>query len=120
MTATLTREAAETLANTLPRADPPPLPRPPRVRTMREIVRLATNDPRYGLGAVALFVVLVLLGLDGAILPLLRLDRHLGAAAGTALGLIAHNLWGAPGMTTTPLLALERLGDLEVRQRAVP
>jgi ATP-binding cassette subfamily B protein len=62
---------ADLLANTLPKAAPPPLPEPPPARTMREIVRLATNDPRYGLGAVALFIVLVLLGLDGAILPLL-------------------------------------------------
>ncbi len=62
---------AETLANTLPKADPPPLPGTPVARTMREIIRLATNDPRYGLGAVAFFLVLVLLGLDGAILPLL-------------------------------------------------
>ena len=62
---------AAALANTLPRAAPPPLPDPPPARTMREIVRLATNDPRYGVGAVLLFVVIVLLGLDGAILPLL-------------------------------------------------
>src|SRR5690349_21322307 len=62
---------ADALANTLPRADPPPLPEPPPARTMREIVRLATNDPRYGVAAVLLFVVIVLLGLDGAILPLL-------------------------------------------------
>src|SRR4051812_31940683 len=62
---------ADLLANTLPKAAPPPLPEPPEARTMREIVRLATNDPRYGLGAVALFILLVLLGLDGAILPLL-------------------------------------------------
>jgi ATP-binding cassette subfamily B protein len=61
----------EALTTTLARTDPPPLPDPPPVRTLREILRLATNDPRYGLGAVALFVVLVLLGLDGAILPLL-------------------------------------------------
>src|SRR5919107_1033494 len=62
---------ADSLANTLPRAEPPPLPDPPPARTMREIVRLATNDARYGVGAVLLFVVIVLLGLDGAILPLL-------------------------------------------------
>ncbi|MBU2669273.1 ABC transporter ATP-binding protein/permease [Actinoplanes bogorensis] len=62
---------AEALANKLPPVEPPPLPEEPRVRTMREIVRLALNDKRYGLGAVSLFVVLVLLGLDGAILPLL-------------------------------------------------
>ncbi|OJF13923.1 ATP-binding cassette domain-containing protein [Couchioplanes caeruleus] len=59
------------LGNNLPLADPPPLPEPPPARTMREIFRLTTNDARYGLGAVALFVVLILLGLDGAILPLL-------------------------------------------------
>jgi ATP-binding cassette subfamily B protein len=62
---------AESLANTLPAVQPPPLPPAPRTRTMREIVRLATNDPRYGLGAVSLFILLVLFGLDGAILPLL-------------------------------------------------
>ncbi|MEV6600958.1 ABC transporter ATP-binding protein/permease [Actinoplanes sp. NPDC051346] len=59
------------LGNNLPLADPPPLPEPPPDRTMREIFRLTTNDARYGLAAVALFVVLILLGLDGAILPLL-------------------------------------------------
>ncbi|GAB1640978.1 ATP-binding cassette domain-containing protein [Krasilnikovia sp. MM14-A1259] len=56
---------------TPPTAEPPPLPDPPRTRTLREIVRLTLNDPRYGLAAVALFVVLVLFGLDGSILPLL-------------------------------------------------
>jgi hypothetical protein len=44
------------------------------------------------------------------------LERQLGAAAGTALGLIALNLWDAAG-ETTPLLALERLEDLEARVR---
>jgi ABC-type multidrug transport system fused ATPase/permease subunit len=62
---------AESLANTLPRTDPPPLPTAPPARTMREILRLATNDARFGLGAVVFYVVLMLLGLDGAILPLL-------------------------------------------------
>lgn len=62
---------ASELGNNLPLADPPPLPEPPPARTMREIFRLTTNDARYGLAAVALFAVLVLLGLDGAILPLL-------------------------------------------------
>jgi ATP-binding cassette subfamily B protein len=62
---------AEALANTLPPVEPPPLPPEARTRTMREIVRLATNDPRYGLAAVGLFILLVLFGLDGAILPLL-------------------------------------------------
>jgi ATP-binding cassette, subfamily B, bacterial len=62
---------AEALANNLPAVEPPPLPPEPRARTFREIVRLATNDPRYGLGAVGLFILLVLFGLDGAILPLM-------------------------------------------------
>src|SRR5262249_16168110 len=52
-----------------PKADPPPLPQAPRARTLREIVRLTTNDPRYGIAAVALFVILVVFGLDGAVLP---------------------------------------------------
>jgi ABC-type bacteriocin/lantibiotic exporter with double-glycine peptidase domain len=41
---------------------------------MREILRLSTNDPRFGLGAVGLFLVLVLLGLDGSVLPWLWAD----------------------------------------------
>jgi ABC-type multidrug transport system fused ATPase/permease subunit len=85
---------AEALANTLPRAEPPPLPEPPPARTFREIVRLATNDPRYGVGAVLLFVVIVLLGLDGAILPLLwshvvdGIGNPLYPAVGIAVGLL--------------------------------
>jgi ATP-binding cassette, subfamily B, bacterial len=85
---------ADALANTLARAEPPPLPDPPPARTMREIVRLATNDPRYGLGAVALFIVMVLLGLDGAILPLLwshvvdGVGNPLYPAVGIAAGLL--------------------------------
>ncbi|MET0418670.1 MAG: ABC transporter ATP-binding protein, partial [Actinoplanes sp.] len=85
---------AESLANTLPAVAPPPLPDEPRARTMREIVRLAMNDKRYGLGAVALFVVLILLGLDGAILPLLwahvvdGLGNPIYPAVGIAVGLL--------------------------------
>ncbi|GHJ47900.1 hypothetical protein Cs7R123_52420 [Catellatospora sp. TT07R-123] len=56
------------------KADPPPLPPAPRVRTLREIYRLMVNDPRFGLGSVALFLVMVLLGLDGAVLPWLWAD----------------------------------------------
>ncbi|MET8151478.1 ABC transporter ATP-binding protein [Actinoplanes sp. NPDC049668] len=59
------------LGNTLPMAEPPPLPEPPRAHTMREIARLTVNDPRYGLAAIGVFIVLVVLGLDGAVLPLL-------------------------------------------------
>ncbi|WP_433382964.1 ATP-binding cassette domain-containing protein [Actinoplanes sp. CA-142083] len=85
---------ADALANTLPPVEPPPLPDAPRTRTMREIVRLATNDPRFGLGAVALFIVLMVLGLDGPVLPLLWTDvvdgvgNPLYPAIGIAAGLI--------------------------------
>jgi hypothetical protein len=48
------------------------------------------------------------------------LERQLGAAAGTALGLIALDLWGSPEQATTTLLALERLEDLEARVRSGP
>ncbi|MFC0028350.1 ATP-binding cassette domain-containing protein [Micromonospora chaiyaphumensis] len=53
----------------VPRTDPPPLPAPPPARTLREILRLGTNDPRYGLLSICVFIVLTLLGLDGSVLP---------------------------------------------------
>ncbi|MEU8256213.1 ABC transporter ATP-binding protein [Micromonospora inaquosa] len=56
------------------RADPPPLPPVPRARTLREILRLCTNDPRYGAAAIVLFLGLSLLGLDGPVLPWLWAD----------------------------------------------
>jgi ABC-type multidrug transport system fused ATPase/permease subunit len=86
---------AEALANTLPAVEPPPLPKEPPARTMREIVRLATNDPRFGMGAVVLFIVLMALGLDGPILPLLWADvvdgigNPMWPAVGIAAGLLA-------------------------------
>ncbi|MDT5039184.1 MAG: hypothetical protein QOE51_169, partial [Actinoplanes sp.] len=91
---------AGSLANTLPLAAPPPLPQPPPTRTMREIIRLATNDPKFGLGAVALFIVLVLLGLDGAILPLLW--AHVVDGAGSPL-------WPAVGIAAALLLTTPTL-----------
>jgi hypothetical protein len=48
------------------------------------------------------------------------LERQLGAAAGTALGLIALDLWGSGAQPPTPLLALDRLADLEARVRSGP
>ncbi|MEU4428483.1 ABC transporter ATP-binding protein/permease [Actinoplanes sp. NPDC024001] len=84
----------DALANPLPTVEPPPLPEPPRAHTMREIVRLATNDSRYGLGAVGFFLLLVLFGLDGAILPLLwsnvvdGIGNPLYPAAGIAAALL--------------------------------
>jgi ABC-type multidrug transport system fused ATPase/permease subunit len=87
--------AAVTAPSTAPpKADPPPRPQPPPARTLREIFRLATNDGRYGLGAVALFMFMVLLGLDGALLPWLWADLVDGTAgmfwpaAGIVAGLL--------------------------------
>ncbi|GAA4602979.1 ABC-type multidrug transport system fused ATPase/permease subunit [Actinoplanes octamycinicus] len=86
---------ADALTNPLPAVAPPPLPTPPPTRTMREIARLATNDARYGLGAVGLFVLLVLFGLDGVVLPLLWSDVVDGVgspmlpALGIAVALLA-------------------------------
>jgi ABC-type multidrug transport system fused ATPase/permease subunit len=94
---------AESLANTLTPVEPPPLPDPPVARTMREILRLATNDPRYGLGAVAFFVVLVLLGLDGAILPLLwsNVVDGVGSPLYPAVGIAAGLLLAIPTLYYT-------------------
>ncbi|WBC14558.1 ABC transporter ATP-binding protein [Micromonospora sp. WMMA1998] len=62
----------------VPRAAPPPAPPAPPARTMREILRLGVNDRRYGLVSVALFVVMTVLGLDGAVLPWLWADLVAG------------------------------------------
>jgi hypothetical protein len=43
-------------------------------------------------------------------------ERHAGAVVGAALGSIAQELWGTE-MPNAPLLALERLADLEVELR---
>jgi ABC-type multidrug transport system fused ATPase/permease subunit len=82
-----------------PKADPPPLPEPARARTLREILRLVGNDARFGLGAVALFLVMVLLGLDGSVLPWLWADLvdGVGGLFWPAAGIVAALL------VTTPL-----------------
>lgn len=46
------------------------------------------------------------------------LECHLGAAVGSALGLLALELWSEGG-PTSPLLALERLADLDARVRVM-
>jgi ABC-type multidrug transport system fused ATPase/permease subunit len=81
-----------------PKADPPPLPDPAPARTLREIFRLVTNDPRYGLGAVAIFAVMAVLGLDGSILPWLWADLvdGTGETFWPAAGIIAGLLVTAP------------------------
>ncbi|MET7880982.1 ABC transporter ATP-binding protein [Micromonospora profundi] len=81
-----------------PRADPPPLPPMPPARTLREIARLCTNDPRYGLAAVGLFLVVTLLGLDGPVLPWLWADVVDGTGSPylPALGIMAGLLVTLP------------------------
>lgn len=75
-------------------AEPPPLPPTPPVRTMREIARLAVNDPRFGVAAVALFAVMTLFGLEGVVLPVLwtsvvdGVGDPLPAAIGIAAALV--------------------------------
>ena len=80
------------------RTAPPPLPDPPPARTMREILRLVTNDPRYGLAAVGLFTVLAVLGLDGSVLPFLwaALVDGKGDVLWPAVGIVAALLVTAP------------------------
>ncbi|MEU8001964.1 ABC transporter ATP-binding protein [Catellatospora sp. NPDC049111] len=74
-----------------PKADPPPLPAPQRVRTLREIFRLTVNDFRFGQVSVALFTVMVLFGLDGTVLPWLWADVVDGAGSPwwPAVGIVA-------------------------------
>lgn len=79
-----------------PKTDPPPLPPPAPARAMREIFRLMVNDPRFGLLAVALFSLMVLFGLDGAVLPWLWAQVVDGAPFWPAVGIAAALLLGAP------------------------
>jgi ABC-type multidrug transport system fused ATPase/permease subunit len=77
-----------------PKTDPPPLPPAGRVRTLREILRLTTNDLRFGQFSVLLFLGMLLLGLEGPVLPWLWADLVDGAgavfwpAAGIVAGLL--------------------------------
>ncbi|MEO3780002.1 ATP-binding cassette domain-containing protein [Micromonospora sp. B11E3] len=85
-------------AAALPRVAPPQVPPAPPARTLREILRLTTNDPRYGLAAVSLFTVGGLLGLDGTVLPWLWADL-VGGTGGPwwpALGIVAALLLTVP------------------------
>ena len=83
-------EVAGPAAVAVPKTDPPPLPAPPAARTLREILRLGTNDPRYGLVSVGIFTVGALLGLDGAVLPWLWAEVVDGGSPWLpALGIVA-------------------------------
>ncbi|MFG3705055.1 ATP-binding cassette domain-containing protein [Micromonospora sp. NPDC047670] len=77
-------------------------PTPPRglrgLRELREVLRLCVNDPRYGLASLSLFVLLVILGLDGPVLPWLWADLVDGAGEPwlPALGIVAALLVTVP------------------------
>lgn len=92
--------AAAAEAGSVPasRTDPPPLPPTPPARTFREIIRLCTNDPRYGAAAIVLFLGLSLLGLDGPVLPWLWADLVDGTGSPylPALGIVAGLLVTLP------------------------
>jgi ABC-type multidrug transport system fused ATPase/permease subunit len=88
--------ADELVPTVPPRADPPPLPPPPATRTLREIFRLMVNDPRFGLGAVAMFLGTVLLGLDGSVLPWLWAQVVAGGTVWPAVGIVAALLVTSP------------------------
>jgi len=77
------RSAAAPASAPQVRVEPPSLPDPPAERTLREIVRLLVNDPKFGLGSGAIFTVMVVLGLDGSVLPWLW-ARFVTAADGAS------------------------------------
>ncbi|MEW2374664.1 ABC transporter ATP-binding protein/permease [Micromonospora sp. NPDC047812] len=64
------------------------------LRGLREILRLCVNDARYGLASLSLFLLLVLIGLEGPVLPWLWADLVDGTgdpwkpALGIVLGLL--------------------------------
>ncbi|HEV7713745.1 MAG TPA: ATP-binding cassette domain-containing protein, partial [Asanoa sp.] len=74
-----------------PKADPPPLAEPARPGTLREILRLMTNDPRFGLAGLVVFCGMTLLGLDGSVLPYLfaNLVDGSGSLLWPSIGIIA-------------------------------
>lgn len=80
-----------------PKTDPPPPVEPAPSRTLREILRLATNDARYGLGALGLFLLVVVLGLDGSLLPWLWADLVDGTGG---------VMWPAVGILTALLITV--------------
>jgi ATP-binding cassette subfamily B protein len=87
------------------KADPPPLPPAAPVRTFREIVQLVRNDPRYGQVSVAIFLVMVLFGLDGSVLPILwaSIVDGTGSLIWPVVGLVAGLLVLLPAPYFTSL-----------------
>ncbi|MDG4823193.1 ABC transporter ATP-binding protein [Asanoa sp. WMMD1127] len=74
-----------------PKADPPPVVEAARPGTLREILRLMTNDPRFGIAGLAVFCGMTLLGLDGSVLPYLwaTLVDGSGSLLWPTIGIIA-------------------------------
>jgi ATP-binding cassette, subfamily B, bacterial len=89
--------AVAVTSNGTGKAQPPELPRPPKASALRELYRLMTNDPRFGLLSVVLFTVLTFLGLDGVILPVLWANLIDG---------VGDPRWPAVGIATALLLAI--------------
>jgi ABC-type multidrug transport system fused ATPase/permease subunit len=91
-------DAPAVIMSTPEKSDPPPMPEPAPTRTLREIIRLSCNDPRYGLAAVALFLLMVVLGIDGSALPWLwsSLVDGSGSLVWPAIGIVAALLVSAP------------------------
>jgi ATP-binding cassette subfamily B protein len=90
--------AVAVTSNGTGKAAPPELPQPPKASALREIYRLMTNDPRFGLVSVGLFMILVFLGLDGVVLPVLWADLVDGAGDPwlPAVGIAAALLLATP------------------------
>jgi ABC-type multidrug transport system fused ATPase/permease subunit len=51
------------------RTDPPPVPPEPPARTIRETIRLASNDPSFGLVSFLMWLAVTVLSLEGAVIP---------------------------------------------------
>ncbi|GAA1842520.1 ATP-binding cassette domain-containing protein [Asanoa iriomotensis] len=84
--------AAATVTVTVPpKADPPPVTEAARPRTLREILRLMLNDPRFGIAGLVVFCGMTLLGLDGSVLPFLwaNLVDGTGSLLWPTVGIIA-------------------------------
>ncbi|MEH0972747.1 ABC transporter ATP-binding protein/permease [Micromonospora sp. CPCC 205546] len=84
------------------------------LRGLREILRLCVNDARYGLASLSLFLLLVLLGLEGPVLPWLWADLVDGTGDPwkPALGIVAGLLVTLP----VPYLTGLRFPQWWVRQ----
>ncbi|MBQ1075212.1 ABC transporter ATP-binding protein [Micromonospora sp. C31] len=89
-------------------------PGEPALRGLREILRLCVNDARYGLASLSMFLLLVLLGLEGPVLPWLWADLVDGTGDPwkPALGIVAGLLVTLP----VPYLTGLRFPQWWVRQ----